>query len=538
MINRCSSAIVFSCILLSILFIYCNNPVKKIEINPPLSANKLLQPQAIKGAFSAQTKIKFDSNNVNIFLQNFPKFKDNGKEISNFYKDRKYAFAWYDDKGIIEPASNLYNRIMNISDEGISAELPYKEAFINLMDSAVETIGVQPTIELMLTAQYLAYAKKVWQGVSEKQSLSIDWLMARKKISSQQLLDSLVNGKSILENEPVYRQYNLLKNYLKKYHAIAKNNEFSIIKADQKLYKLKDNSPTISAIRERLFLLEDLAENSKSNIFDTSLLLGIKSFERRIGRKEDGILNSALLAEINYPIEKRITQLIVNMERSRWVPTQPQGNYIVINIPEYKLYVYEQDSIAFSMNVVVGKNEHRTVIFNGHIKYIVFSPYWNIPVSIINKEILPGIKKNPSYLEQHNMEWNNGNIRQKPGPNNSLGLVKFLFPNSHSIYLHDSPAKSLFKESDRAFSHGCIRLAEPKKLATYLLRNNTVWKNAQITNAMNIHNEQYVTLKETVPVFITYFTAWVDRQQKLQFRKDVYQRDSRLAQMIIEKPGI
>ena len=538
MINRFSSAIIFGATLLSILFIYCNNPVKKVKSTPPLSANKLLHPQEIKGTFSGQTKIKFDSNNVKIFLQNFPKFKDYAKEISSFYKNRKYAFAWYDEKGMIEPASNLYNRIINISDEGISEELPYKEAFINLMDTAVETIDVQPTVELMLTAQYLTYAKKVWQGVSEKQSLSIDWLMARKKISSQQLLDSLVNGKSILENEPVYRQYNLLKDYLKKYHTIAKNHEFAIIKADQKLYKLKDNSPTISAIRERLFLLEDLSENSKSNIFDTSLLLGIKSFERRIGRKEDGILNSALLAEINYPIEKRITQIIVNMERSRWVPTQPQGNYIVINIPEYKLYVYEQDSIAFNMNVVVGKNEHRTVIFNGDIKYIVFSPYWNIPVSIINKEILPGIKKNPSYLAQHNMELNNGNIRQKPGPNNSLGLVKFLFPNSHSIYLHDSPAKSLFNENDRAFSHGCIRLAEPKKLATYLLRNNPVWKNTQITNAMNLHNEQYVTLKETVPVFITYFTAWVDRQQKLQFRKDVYQRDSRLAQMIIEKPGI
>jgi murein L,D-transpeptidase YcbB/YkuD len=136
------------------------------------------------------------------------------------------------------------------------------------------------------------------------------------------------------------------------------------------------------------------------------------------------------------------------------------------------------------------------------------------------------------------MEWNGGSVRQKPGPNNSLGLVKFLFPNSHSIYLHDSPAKSLFNEDKRAFSHGCIRLAEPKKLAKYLLRNDPNWDEAKITTAMNKKVEQYVTLKNTIPVFIAYFTAWVDRQGKLNFRNDVYKRDSRLAKLILENPEL
>jgi murein L,D-transpeptidase YcbB/YkuD len=131
------------------------------------------------------------------------------------------------------------------------------------------------------------------------------------------------------------------------------------------------------------------------------------------------------------------------------------------------------------------------------------------------------------------MEWNNGGVRQKPGPNNALGLVKFLFPNSHSIYLHDSPAKSLFNETDRAFSHGCIRVAEPKKLAVYVLRNDTAWNESKITAAMNAGKEKYVTLKQTVPVFIVYFTSWVSRDGQLNFRKDIYERDNRLLEMLI-----
>ena len=188
------------------------------------------------------------------------------------------------------------------------------------------------------------------------------------------------------------------------------------------------------------------------------------------------------------------------------------------------------------MNVVVGKSQHKTAVFNGDVKYVVFSPYWNIPASIMKNETLPGIRRNPKYLAQHNMEWNGNQIRQKPGPNNSLGLVKFLFPNSHNIYLHDSPAKSLFNETNRAFSHGCIKLAEQKKLASYLLRNDSTWNGATITSAMESGIEKTVTLRKTTSVFIAYFTSWVDKNGKINFRKDVYSRDSRMAKLIMNNP--
>jgi murein L,D-transpeptidase YcbB/YkuD len=523
---------------ISAIFTNCNNKKKSAPSTTDTIPKVPVKEIGIQGSFSTQTKIGFDSVLVQSFIDSFPKFKKFEEDIYNFYRRRNYAYAWYDDKGMIEPATNLYNRIQNISDEGLPDSVPYKAPFTALMETEEGSDKISPTIELMLTAQYLAYAKTVWEGFSEKQLLSLDWFLPRKKISSQQLLDSLVSGNSVLQNSPLYRQYNLLKEYLKKYKALQAGGNLIPIKADKKIYVLNDSSAVIAAIRKRLFLLGDLNANNQSAIFDSTLQDGVKSFEHRFGYKEDGIVNSALIAEMNYPIEKRIEKVIVNMERSRWIPVQLTKNYLVVNIPEYKLHVYENDSLAFSMNVVVGKDQHKTVIFNGDLKYVVFAPYWNIPASILKNETLPAIRKNPNYLASHNMEWNGGNVRQKPGPNNSLGLVKFLFPNTHSIYLHDSPAKSLFKEDNRAFSHGCIRVSEPKKLAEYLLRDNPKWNAETITAAMNSKKERYVTLKDTVPVFISYFTAWVDRQGKMNFRKDVYNRDSRLAKMILENPGL
>ncbi|MEO5892862.1 MAG: L,D-transpeptidase family protein [Ferruginibacter sp.] len=525
-------------LLSNIFFTSCNNNTKAPRVNTDSIPKASAKEMGIPGNFSAQTQIKFDSSIIKNFLDSFPEFKTFEKDISNFYKGRNYAYAWYDDKGIIEPANNLYNLIQNISDEGVPDTIPYKTALSSLMESEEGNTKTSPMVELMLTAQYLSYAKNVWVGLSEQQSLASEWLIPRKKITSQQLLDSLVTGNNVLANSPVYRQYNLLKTYLKKYNQIKAQGNITVIKADKKTYKLADSSATIVAIRDRLFLLGDLGTNNHSALFDEPLQDGVRNLEHRLGYKEDGIVNTALLAEMNYPIDKRIEQIMVNMERSRWVPVQPGNDYLVINIPEFKLHVYENDSLAWSMNVVVGKYQHKTVIFNGDMKYIVFSPYWNIPTSIIKNETMPAIRRDPNYLAKHNMEWNNGAVRQKPGPNNSLGLVKFLFPNSHSIYLHDTPAKSLFNEDNRAFSHGCIRLSEPKKLATYLLRNDSAWTENKISEAMTKGVEKYVTLKKTVPVFIAYFTAWVDKEGKLNFRNDIYDRNSRLAKMILEKPVI
>lgn len=491
----------------------------------------------IPGNFSSQESMKFDSLQIRTFLKAYPQLQVFKKDIDSFYHHRNYAFAWFDNAGIIEPAVNLFNRIQNINEEGLSVKIPYKDAFTELMgnNGLDSTNKISTFTELMLTAQYFVYARNVWSGMGEKQSRALNWYLPRKKVSYDQLLDSLITGKNVLDTAPVYRQYALLRNSLKKYRDIKSKGGFPVIKADKKVYKKGDSSATIVTIRKFLLITGDIESNNNSAIFDSTLELGVKQFQHRYGDKEDGVIGPAVLKKMNTPVDKLIQQIIVNMERSRWVPVNLVSNYIVVNIPEYKLHVYENDQLAWSMNVVVGQPAHKTAIFNGTIKYVVFSPYWNVPTSILNKEVLPAIRRNKNYLATHNMEWNGNSVRQKPGPDNALGLVKFLFPNSHSIYLHDTPAKSLFGESTRAFSHGCIRIAEAQKMAEYLLRNDPAWNKEKIVEAMHKGKEQYVTLKEPVPVFIAYFTSWVDRKGNINFRNDVYGRDQRLAEMLLEE---
>ena len=493
---------------------------------------------SIPGSFSAPTKLVFDSSDIHRFTDSFPSFSAVKNDLYDFYRGRNYSFAWFDQNGMIEPADNLYNRIMNIKDEGLPDKILYKQRFTELMEREADNPVPSSMLDIMLSAQYLGYAKLAWTGLSKQKMAAVNWYLPRKETPYKQLLDSLLTGKNILDNEPVFRQYGKLKDYLLRYYNIQEKGGWGMIKADKKNYNPGDTSPVIGQIRKTLFITGDLAEDNESTVYDPALLGAVKKYQQRFGYKENGIITATLIREMNVPVEKRIEQIVVNMERCRWVPVDLKSEFLLVNIPDYKVHLYSNDSVLWSMNVVVGKNQHKTVVFNGELKYIVFSPYWNIPASILKNETLPAMRRNPNYLARHNMEWNGGNVRQKPGPNNSLGLVKFLFPNSHSIYMHDTPAKSLFNEDKRAFSHGCIRLADAKKLAMYLLRNEPEWTEAKITAAMNQGKERTVTLKKPVPVFIAYFTSWVDRNGQLQFRNDVYQRDGRLAQMIMEKPAI
>ena len=506
-----------------------------------ISSDTIPKPQpdiTLPGNFSTQTKLKFDSSDIPAFFKKYPKLKQYEKELLEFYTHRRFAYAWFDSKGMIEQAGNLFNKIENISDEGVPVQILYEEEFHKLMDndSTVSfTEKANSTAELMLTAQYFFYAKQVWSGLGAKAMRATDWGLPRKKLSYEAFLDSLleVPSSAFMQTEPVYRQYGLLKSFLKQYRSIEESGKWKPIKADKKSYRLNDSSKVIIEIREHLFLLGDLKSNNQSPVFDIELENAVKNFQQRYGIKDDGIVGNSMLAELNYPIAKRLEQIIVNMERCRWLPVSLKTDYIVINIPEYKFHAYEHDSLVWSMNVVVGTVLNKTAIFNGLMNNVVFSPYWNVPPGIMKNEILPAIRRDKNYLERNHMEWNGNAVRQKPGPWNALGKVKFLFPNSHSIYLHDTPSKSLFSQDKRAFSHGCIRVEDPKRLAMYVLRHQTEWNETRIDSALNAEKEMYVRIKEPIPVFIAYFTSWVDRSGRLNLRNDIYKRDARLAEMII-----
>jgi murein L,D-transpeptidase YcbB/YkuD len=281
--------------------------------------------------------------------------------------------------------------------------------------------------------------------------------------------------------------------------------------------------------------LGDTNETDTGDVYDTKLVEAVNHAKMRYGLKPDSLITNNLINEINIPAKKRIEQLMVNMERMRWVTGDTSSNeLILVNIPEYTLHYFEDNKEVWSCNVVVGKPMTKTVIFSGKMQYVVFSPYWNVPPSIINAEVIPGMRRNKNYLARHNMEWNGGRVRQKPGPSNSLGLVKFLFPNSNNIYLHDTPSKSLFSEDNRAFSHGCIRVAKPRDLAIRVLQQMPEWTTQKIDAAMHAGKEQYVTLKKTIPVYIGYFTAFMSSDGQLNFRTDVYKRDASLLEMLMQ----
>lgn len=532
------------CLITSCLIVACQETAKNPYVRTAkdtLPAKSNIDP-SIPGNFSPQRSLHFDSTKVDQFLVKYPALKDFGSDIRQFYNNRQFAYAWFDSLGIIEQAGNLLNRVENISDEGLPQKVMYKGTFDSLVaqeqyktadKSTAPSVDVDA--ELMLTAQYFYYARHVWQGIPEKESQALDWFLPRKKIEQQALLDSLLRSPtdSFLADEPLYYQYYLLKDQLKKYRDIAAAGGWPAIKADKKKYQADDSGTVIRHIRQYLHLTGDLPADDGSSSFDSTLAQGIKTFQRRLGMKEDAVVGPAVLREINVPVDQRIQQIVVNMERCRWVPAKLNREYLAINIPDYKLFLFNKDSVVWSMNVVVGQAVHKTVIFNGDLKYVVFSPYWNVPPGILKNEVLPGIRRNPNYLAAHRMEKVGNTYRQKPGPQNSLGLVKFLFPNSYNIYLHDTPSKGLFGQENRAFSHGCIRLAEPKKLAEYLLRDQPQWTSEKITRAMNAGKEQYVTIKDPIPVFIAYFTAFVTSDGKLNFRQDIYNRDNRLAQTIL-----
>jgi murein L,D-transpeptidase YcbB/YkuD len=505
---------------------------------PP--AVKVPRDASIPGNFSTQTRLKFDSAAVERFLDTYPEMAEFGTSIRRFYRNRSYAYAWYDSRGRIESCMDLYNRILNLSDEGVPVHVPYLGVYRGMIegDSTLQPrLSADPMAEIMMTAQYLHYAKDAWKGLPESLSRESEWYLPRQRTDYARLLDSMTKSDGTVDaiGEPLPRQYRLLKDQLKRYRSWELSGAWQPIRMDRKRYALGDTGIAVAAIRRRLHQLGDLTADNGSKIFDAPLDNAVRTFQSRFGLRTDGVVGAGMMRELNAPLSLRIRQIVVNMERTRWMSKEPTGDHLVINIPQFELLVYQGDSLQWTCPVVVGKEANKTAIFQANMRYIVFSPWWNVPASILEKEILPAQARNPSYLRQNNLEWQGKSLRQRPGEGNALGRVKFLFPNSFSMYLHDTPSKSLFREEKRAFSHGCIRVSEPRRLALHLLRNDSSWTPERVDAAMNAGIERFVSLSRPIPVSIVYFTAWVDRRGSLQFRDDIYRRDERLMEMIFSK---
>ncbi|SHF89272.1 Murein L,D-transpeptidase YcbB/YkuD [Flavobacterium segetis] len=504
----------------------CKKKSESVSVATPITANK---PEVV-----------FDSIQIHKFFEKYPDLKAYRVEVEQLYKKHQFHYIWFDKDGLNEFSGLLYNKVNNLSADGIETTIPYKEKFDFIYQNPFKNQKASVDTELLSSSLYFFYAKKVYDGIDTNKTTDLEWFLPRKKQTYIHYLDSLLVNPSLINKEEkgVLKQYYLLKQALLQYQKIEKKGKFETIAADPliKSFKPADSSSTIAQIRNYLFLNNMLDSDSKSSIYDEALEEAVLKFKKSIGHIANPTMLPQHIAYMNVPIAQRIKTIMVNMERCRWISNDitKSKELIVVNIPAYELTFFRNSKVELRSKVVVGKAMNKTVIFSAAMKYIVFRPYWNVPASILKREILPAIQKNPNYLQQHNMEWNNNSVRQRPGLSNSLGLVKFLFPNSNAIYLHDTPSKSLFSRENRAFSHGCIRVAKPRELAAIIMKNDAKWNEEKINAKMDSGDEYWYTLKESIPVYIGYFTAWVDTDGILHFYNDVYKRDEKLAAVLFE----
>jgi len=495
------------------------------------------------------TNLVLDSTLLVSFYQTHLVSDSIQKDVSAFYQRRGYQYAWFSENKLTNAALNFnQQRESHISDFADSSlynaqiDTLLLNAQVNTAKFLANKKNLQ-TLELLLTTTFFKYTDKAFTG-AVKDPIDLDWFIPRKKKSYQALLDTLVSAKGQPIREPVNRYYTLLKEKLRQYRAIEKQGGWGSIDIPKKTIKKGDSDSLLFSAKKTLVLLGDLEEMDTTDVFTDALGVAVKRFQHRMGLPETGKMDANTAQELNQPISARIKQIMINMERLRWVPAEMEQDMLLINIPEFKLHVFEQGKQAWQCNVVVGKEATKTSIFKGNLSNVVLNPYWVVTSNIVNNEILPRLKRSPGYLARNNMEVVSGNtvlnpytinwksynknvpytIRQKPGKNNSLGKVKFLFPNPYSVYLHDTPSKSLFERDERAFSHGCIRVHKPMDFAAFLLSEQGV-SPKDIAAIVGTGRNTAIALKTKIPIIITYWTCAIDEKNHVFFFKDIYGRD-------------
>ncbi|HMI77157.1 MAG TPA: L,D-transpeptidase family protein [Ferruginibacter sp.] len=530
-----------------ILLVSCNN--KKKGDNEPAEKDKKVSKRDLSiNSSNAYNNLFFDSMVLVQFMADNKVDDALTRRMISFYNTRNYQFAWFTNNGLTEQALGFWNMHNYQTTYGNDSALKDK-SLQSKMDGYSEEVDGFPVsssdkniinTELKLTQHFIMYAlNNIEDGYIKRKEM--ERFIPRKKEDALLLADSLLTKKHKDDKyyEEVNNAYKLLKDQLGKYVAIAKRGGWPQVTAPAKELKKGISSPAVIQLKKRLQITGDMAADT-TPVFNDAVEAGIKNNQYRFGYSQTGIITDALVKDMNVPVLERIKQILLNMGRMQWMINEPKGQMIVVNIPEFILHVKDGPKKVFDMNVVVGKEGHNTMMFTGNLNQVVFSPYWNIPPSIVRKEIMPAMERNPNYLASQNMEitGNEGglpDIRQLPGAKNSLGRVKFLFPNSFNIYFHDTPAKSLFEKDKRAYSHGCIRLSNPVKMANYLLKDDPQWPADKIDDAMNSGSEKYVKLKNAVPVLITYYTAWVDDIGALHFAEDIYGHDKAVIEKMFTK---
>ena len=485
------------------------------------------------------------------------------KLTRQFYQKRADAFAWIEDRKPRRELDELIGVLQSADREGLDPALynvptltaRRKEAARGFLTAKGFDEHEAADLDVWLTYLYLRYASDLTNGIADLSHADPAWKLRDKRTDPAPLLEKALAEhrikESLQELLPAHRQYTELRDALAKYREIAQRGGWPAVPEGIKL-KPGQRHPHVVAVAKRLAASGDYtgAINEQDPEYTTELQEAVKRFQRRHGLEPDAVIGRAVVAQMNVPAEARVRQIALNLERWRWLPRDLGDRHILVNVPEYRLEVWEGGRMPLTMRVVVGKKDTPTPIFADDMTHVVFSPYWNVPATIVKNETVPAALRDPAFLQRTNMEVldKSGNVvdpssvdleslseyrfRQRPGSSNSLGLVKFMFPNQYNVYLHDTPADSLFARATRSFSHGCVRVEEPEKLARYVLGDQPEWTPERIADAMHAGTESTARLARPIPVYLGYWTARVSADGILQFREDIYGIDARLTSLL------
>ncbi len=507
-----------------------------------------------------------DSVAVDAYFTRTKELKEHRRDAQQFYHERAGRLAWFLANGELKPqAQKLLEKISSAKDDGLDPKrYPAQDvqkrfaALRAAKQTDPDHAEQMRQTDLALSGLYFAFAGDFYKGtVDPRVNETIDWSVKRNKIKLYRALQTILQEREstypYYEFGSLHPEYDRLRLALAQYRALDKRGGWSTVPAIKKLQPGERDSVAVPALRRRLLTAGPAPADPAR--YDEQLAGAVKAFQDRHGLRADGIVGEGTVAALNVPVAARIDQLILNMERWRWIPKKLGDRYVLVNIPEYKLHMVDGGKEVFDMRVIVGKELKATPVFSDKMEHIVLAPYWGVPVSIVVEEIKPAMLRNPNFLESQDMEVLNGygpkaqvisassvdwanvtkenwkyTLRQRPGPRNPLGPMKFLFPNENDVYLHGTPNAWLFNKEERGFSHGCVRIEDPKKFALYLLRDQPQWTSDKIDETVAGGTEKWINLKEHLPVFIVYFTAWSSADGTVHFRDDVYGHDKALEQ--------
>jgi murein L,D-transpeptidase YcbB/YkuD len=489
------------------------------------------------------------------------------RAVIRFYQVRAFRPAWVDRRGLRSEGAMTLAAVYQAADQGLRYDdyrTPWLEALLDGMITRPVIVGKdfegrQVRTDLAITEMVLRYAWDRTQGRTDSAMGLFGPPAVRRSLDrlAVGLAEALDGGRlhTFLDTlGPRHAGYRALEKRLPRYRRIARSGGWPVIAAGPKLAP-GDCGPRVVQLRRRLAAGGDLsvAAESGDRCFGGPLADALRRFQRRHGLESDGVLGDRTLAALNVPVEARVRQIRLSLERWRWLPADPGPRHLLVNIPGFELQVVEAGKVVKTMRTVVGRQRRATPELAGAITYLELNPYWYVPHRIAREDLLPKIKADPGFiarqafrvfdgwapgareLDPAAIDWANVSasrfpyrLRQEPAGANALGRVKFIFPNPMDVYLHDTPAKGLFRKASRPFSSGCVRVEDPLALASLLLAGQA-WDAERLARAVASNQRQVVTLEEPVPVYLVYLTAWVAVDGTLQFREDVYGRDQALS---------